>query len=173
MGVVPRCSHTDDMLPFHPTRGGSVLPLILDHATIAKAGAGTKLQPITERVIRIADFELRKSRCARQANAHRTWGKPICRVCISSQASEPHMLFPCEVGGEYDGIKRENTGCQRKAVVEIPAASRPRQKEWWWDCSAGSISRTSDPWSSQHNLCRRSLGLRWLAYGALHHGIVA
>src|ERR1700686_153931 len=78
LGVVPRCSHTQHMLSFHPARGGPVLPLILDHATIAKGGAGTKLQttitPIDRRV-RCGNGEIRKSRRAWQAHANRTCGE--------------------------------------------------------------------------------------------------
>ena len=58
LNVVPRRPHTQDMLSFHPTHGGPVFPLILDHATIAKAGAGTKLQTSTDGRVRRGNVEL-------------------------------------------------------------------------------------------------------------------
>ena len=174
LDVVPRRPDTQDVLSFHPTRGGSVFPLILEHAAIAKAGAGTKLQTSTDRRIRRGDVELRKSRRARQANAQRTWGKGLCGVGISSQAGETHMLFPCKVRGKHDGVRQgKHLAAGGKLLCESQQRT-DRAKRIRGGIALNVIS-PGQAILGAHNIIDAGDPLVYggLRIGALHDGIVA
>src|SRR5208337_1119383 len=105
LGGIPIHSESQSVFALHPVQAGFEVELILVHARISEAGAGSKLETTVDGRVSRGNVDLREGGRAQQIYAKRGRRERLAGGRVGMQASKTGALFPGQRRREDYGVR--------------------------------------------------------------------